>query len=49
MGSPLSVDHKNKTVKLDSSEVLEFDHLVVALGSSTADFGVPGVAEYGLV
>ncbi len=48
MGSPLSVDHKNKTVKLDSSEVLEFDHLVVALGSSTADFGVPGVAEYGM-
>ena len=48
MGSPLSIDHKNKTVKLDSSEVLEFDHLVVALGSSTADFGVPGVAEYGM-
>jgi NADH dehydrogenase len=48
MGSPLSVDHKNKTVKLDSSEVLEFDHLIVALGSSTADFGVPGVTEYGL-
>ena len=48
MGSPLSVDHKNKTVKLDSSEVLEFDHLVVALGSATADFGVPGVAEYGM-
>ncbi len=48
MGSPLSVDHKNKTVKLDSSEVLEFDHLVVALGSATADFDVPGVAEYGM-
>ena len=48
MGSPISVDHKNKTVKLDSSEVLEFDHLVVALGSVTADFGVPGVAEHGL-
>jgi NADH dehydrogenase len=48
MGSPISVDHKNKSVKLDSSEVLEFDHLVVALGSATADFGVPGVAEYGL-
>ena len=48
MGSPLSVDHKNKTVKLDSSEVLEFDHLIVALGSSTADFGVPGVNEYGM-
>jgi NADH dehydrogenase len=48
MGSPISVDHKNKTVKLDSSEVLDFDHLVVALGSSTADFGVPGVTEHGL-
>ena len=48
MGSPISVDHKNRTVKLDSSEVLEFDHLVVALGSSTADFGVPGVTEHGL-
>jgi NADH dehydrogenase len=48
MGSPISVDHKNKSVKLDSSEVLEFDHLIVALGSSTADFGVPGVVEHGL-
>ena len=48
MGSPITVDHKNKTVKLDSSEVLEFDHLIVALGSSTADFGVPGVSEHGL-
>jgi NADH dehydrogenase len=48
MGSPISVDHKNRTVKLDSSEVLEFVHLIVALGSSTADFGVPGVIEHGL-
>jgi len=48
MGSPISIDHKNKTVKLDSSEVLEFDHLIVALGSVTADFGVPGVTEHGL-
>jgi len=48
MGSPISVDHKNKSVKLDSSEVLEFDHLVVALGSATADFGVKGVTEHAL-
>jgi NADH dehydrogenase len=48
MGSPISIDHKNKSVKLDSSEVLEFDHLIVALGSATADFGVPGVTEHGL-
>ena len=48
MGSPISVDHKNKSVKLDSSETLDFDHLVVALGSSTADFGVKGVTEHAL-
>jgi NADH dehydrogenase len=48
MGSPISVDHKNKSVKLDSSETLEFDHLVVALGSATADFGVKGVIENAL-
>jgi NADH dehydrogenase len=48
MGTPISVDHKNNSVKLDSSEVLEFDYLVVALGSATADFGVPGVNEHAL-
>ncbi len=48
MGSPIAVDHKNKSVKLDSSETLEFDHLVVALGSATADFGVKGVNEIAL-
>ena len=48
MGSPLTIDHKNKSVKLDSSEVLEFDYLVVALGSATNDFGVKGVAEHAL-
>jgi len=48
MGSPISVDHKNRTIKLDSSEVLEFDQLIVALGSVTADFSIPGVAEYAL-
>jgi NADH dehydrogenase len=48
MGTPISVDHKNKNVKLDSSEVLDFDYLVVALGSATADFGIPGVNEHAL-
>jgi NADH dehydrogenase len=48
MGSPISVDHKNNEVKLDSSEVLKFDHLIVALGSVSADFGIPGVNEYAL-
>ncbi|MGA0113499.1 MAG: NAD(P)/FAD-dependent oxidoreductase [Candidatus Nanopelagicaceae bacterium] len=48
MGSPISVDHKNKSVKLDSSEVLDFDYLIVALGSATNDFGIKGVAEHAL-
>jgi NADH:ubiquinone reductase (H+-translocating) len=48
MGTPIAIDHKNKSVKLDSSEVLDFDYLVVALGSATADFGIPGVAEHAL-
>jgi NADH dehydrogenase len=48
MASPISIDHKNKQVKLDSSELLDFDHLIIALGSTTADFGIPGVTEYAL-
>jgi NADH dehydrogenase len=48
MGSPLSIDHKNKSIKLDSSEDIPFDYLIVALGSATNDFGVKGVAEHAL-
>jgi NADH dehydrogenase len=48
MGSPISIDHKNKSVKLDSSELLDFDYLIIALGSATNDFGVKGVAEHAL-
>ena len=48
MGSPISIDHKNKSVKLDSSENLAFDYLIVAVGSATNDFGIPGVAEHAL-
>ena len=48
MGSPIAIDHKNKEVKLDSSELLKFDHLIVALGSVSADFGIPGVKEFTL-
>ena len=48
MGSPISIDHKNKEVKLDSSELLKFDHLIIALGSVSAEFGIPGVKEFTL-
>ena len=46
MGSPVSVDHKAGTITINSGQVLEFDHLVIALGSSTADFGIKGVVEH---
>lgn len=46
MGSPASVNHKDKTVTLDNGQTLPFDHLIVALGSSTADFGIKGVVEH---
>jgi NADH dehydrogenase len=48
MASPTSIDHQTKEVKLDSSENLKFDHLIVALGSVTADFGIAGVKEFSL-
>ena len=48
MGSPVSLDTKKKTIKLDSDESFEFDYLVVALGSVTNDFGIPGVKEHTL-
>ena len=50
LGSPTKVDHDNKVLHLDSGLTLEFDHLIVALGSATADFGIEGVASntYGM-
>ena len=48
MGSPIHIDHKNQSIKLDSSETLPFDFLIIALGSTTNDFGVKGVSEHAL-
>jgi NADH dehydrogenase len=48
MGSPIAIDYVNKTVKLDSSELLDFDFLILAMGSETNSFGIAGVAEFAL-
>lgn len=48
MGTPISINHRDNSVKLDSSEVLEYDHLIIAMGSATNDFGIKGVAEFSL-
>ncbi len=41
-----TVDLKTKNVKTKGGEDLFYDYLVIALGSQTADFGIPGVREY---
>ncbi len=48
MGSPVSIDHEKKSLTLDNNQVLDFDYLVVALGSANTDFGIPGVTEHAL-
>ena len=46
MGTVCGVDWERRTVALEGQEPLAFDHLVVAAGSSTNYFGVPGAAEH---
>ena len=41
-----SIDVGNKKVATGGGEILNYDYLVIALGSKAADFGVPGVKEY---
>jgi NADH dehydrogenase len=48
MGSPVSIDHEKKSLTLDNKQVLDFDYLVIALGSANTDFGIPGVVEHAL-
>jgi NADH dehydrogenase len=48
MGTPIAINHAQNSVMLDSGEEFTFDHLIVALGSATADFGIPGVKEHAL-
>jgi len=41
-----SIDVENKKVATGGGEILDYDYLVVALGSQPSDFGVSGVKEY---
>ena len=41
------LDRESRTVHLDSGEDLTYDYAAVCLGSVTADYGIPGVAEHG--
>ena len=42
------LDRESRTVHLDGGDDLSYDYAAVCLGSVTADYGIPGVAEHGL-
>lgn len=45
MGMPTSLDASANKLTLADGKVIDYDHLVIAMGSTTADFGIPGVVE----
>jgi NADH dehydrogenase len=46
LGDVVSIDLDARRVLLRHGEALEYEYLVVALGSATNDFGIPGVLEH---
>jgi NADH:ubiquinone reductase (H+-translocating) len=48
VGEVTGVDLAEQQVVLADGASLDYDHLVLAAGTVTADFGVPGVAEHAL-
>ena len=47
LGEVAAVDRGAREVVLADGARLAYDHLVVAAGAATNDFGIPGVAEHG--
>ena len=48
MGTPERINAATSELTLADGYVIKYDHLVIALGSTTADFGIPGVNENAL-
>lgn len=46
MSSPVEIDNAQRVLTLESNERISFDYLVLAVGSATNDFKIPGVAEF---
>jgi NADH:ubiquinone reductase (H+-translocating) len=46
LGTVEGVDFERRHVVLDNDDTLDYDDLVLAVGSSTSDFGIPGVDEH---
>ncbi len=47
-GHVSDVDVDERTVELDDGRTLDYDYLLVALGTSTAFYGIEGLGEYSL-
>ena len=47
LGALLEVDQKQKTITA-GKKILEYDYLILALGSTSDDFGISGASEFGL-
>lgn len=46
LGRVVAIEPAGRTVELSDGAILPYDHLVLAAGAITADFGVPGVIDY---
>lgn len=46
LGTVLGIDRVQRIVELDDGGALPYDALVIAVGATTNDFGIPGVAEH---
>jgi NADH dehydrogenase len=46
LGTVTGIDLDHRVVEVDGEPGLDYDFLVLAAGSSSADFGIPGVAEH---
>src|SRR5690625_463024 len=47
-GEVVAIDPKHREVKLASNQTLEYDRLIVALGSRPEFFNIPGLKDYAL-
>lgn len=48
MGTPEKLNAASNELTLADGHVIKYDHLVIAMGSTTADFGIAGVKENAL-
>ena len=48
MGTPETLNAAASELTLTDGQVVKYDHLVIAMGSTTADFGIAGVKENAL-